>query len=87
MLWEEDNADNCRKKMVQSKTSRFLRRKRANVVSSLQRIGWQKSLKNLVNFEKHDFVGKANLNSVQSLLDSQLPFLQLNRARIDSLDE
>jgi hypothetical protein len=40
-----------------------------------------------MNFEKHDFVGKANLNSVQSLLDSQLPFLQLNRARIDSLDE
>ncbi len=73
--------------MVQSKNSRFLWRKRANVVPSLQRIGWQKSLKNPMNFEKHDFDRKANLNSVQSLLDSQLPFLQLNRARIDSLDE
>ncbi len=68
-------------KMVQSNNSRFLWRKRANVVPSLQR------MKNPINFEKHDFDRKANLNSVQSLLGSQLPFLQLNRARIDSLDE
>ncbi len=51
----------------------------------MQRVGRQQSLKNAMNVEMHGFDGKTNLDSTNSLLDSQLSILQLNRA--DSLDK